>query len=101
MALFFWYGDTMNTDPRPADPMLRRYAINADGVVFFIESFASTGWYFAEKVSHLGEPLGQQLVSLKELSKMQFRSTLRDARAYASATYARHESMKARFGDLQ
>jgi phage terminase small subunit len=86
------------TITRPVDPMLRKYCVDYSGTVHFIEAFASTGWYIAQRMDFKGTPLCSKLTAMKELSKMSLHSNLREARAAAAVAANKYAALQERFG---
>jgi hypothetical protein len=85
---------------RPPDLMIHKYCVDATGTIYYVEQFASTGWYICARLRHTGTPIDSKLTSLKELSKMRMFSNLRESRAVAGMTATRNAKMKATFGDI-
>ena len=75
---------------KPTELLLRRYAVSRTGIINFLEDSVQPGWYLAQRLDHLGQPLNAQLVSMREVKGMTLHSELRSARSQAGANHARY-----------
>jgi hypothetical protein len=75
---------------KPTDALLRRYAVNRYGVIHFLETSPQPGWFLAERLNHVGQPLNAQLVPMREIKRMSLHSELRSARSQAGANHSRY-----------
>jgi hypothetical protein len=91
----------MDANSRPGTAMLlKKYAVDTQGAINFIESFLEPGRFLAQRLDHLGKPLDSKVLTVKEIAAMRLFTNLREARAVAGMTATRNAKMRATFGDL-
>jgi hypothetical protein len=79
------------TKPRAADILLRKYAVDLEGNVNYIEQFLEPGRFLAQRLDFKGFPLDSKVMSVKEIAACRLFSNLREARgagAVAAKKYA-------------
>lgn len=91
----------MDPNSRPGSALLlRKYAVDSEGIINFIESFLEPGRFLAQRLNFKGAPLDSKVLTVKEISVMRLFTNLREARAVSGLTSTRNKAMKAKLGDL-
>jgi hypothetical protein len=88
---------TQQMPARPPDSLERRYAVNFEGLIYYVENWAQPGYYLCQRLDFKGTPIDSKLTPLKELAKMTLYTNLREARSQAAVTACKYASLKARF----
>ncbi len=71
--------------------LLKKYAVDAQGAINFIEQWLEPGRFLAQRLNHLGRPLDSKVLTVKEISSMRLFSNLREARGIASVNATRYK----------
>jgi hypothetical protein len=62
-------------------------------VIHFLETSPQPGWFLAQRLNHLGEPLDAKFVPMRQIKTMTLHSELRSARAQAGANNSRYATV--------
>jgi hypothetical protein len=82
------------------DPLLRKYAVDLDGSILYLESWLEPGRYLAQRLDSRGQPLDSKTVTVRELKSMSLFTNLRESRAFAGNRARRYQMATAKLGDV-
>jgi len=89
---------TQQMPARPPDSLERRYAVNSEGFIYYVETWAQPGHYLCQRLDFKGTPIDSKLTPLKELARMTLYTNLREARAQAAVNAKHYERLTEKFG---
>jgi hypothetical protein len=76
----------MDLNSRPGSAaLLRRYAVDTEGNINFIESFVEPGRFMAQRLDYRGFPIDGKILSVREIQAMAIFTNLREARSCAGS----------------
>jgi hypothetical protein len=81
-----------------ADSLIRKYAVDLQGNILYLEAWLEPGRYLAQRLDWRGSPLDSQTVTVKELKGMSIYTNLRESRAFAASQARKYQHYLANGG---
>jgi hypothetical protein len=89
----------MDANSRPGSAiLLRKYAVDTEGNVNYIESFLEPGRFLAQRLDFKDFPLDSKIMTVKEIAVCRLFSNLREARGAAAIAAKKYAQFVANGG---